>query len=1014
MKMVKRISFIVTITLIFWGDLAYGYSNMTSSPYQNWKYFGSIYILTTPEGADLPASASENDFPLLVRLDKGFFNFSQAKSRGDDIRFSNKAGVPLAFQIEEWNPATGTASIWVRIPNIKGNARQEIKMYWGKAGAKSESGGKAVFNESNGYLTVLHMNDPVKDEVGAVISKNRGTTATRGLIGKAKHFEEGQGISCGENIQCYPTGANPSTTEAWVRADKPNSTIIGWGNEEKAGKVVMQFASPPHIRVDGYWSNATVTGTSKLPMLKWVHLVHTYQNGDSRVYVNGLLDGVSQSTKTPLSIRNPAKMWIGGWMNEYNFTGNIDEVRISKVVRSADWIKLQYENQKPLQTLVGPLVPSGSAFSVSQDQITLPEGKNATFSAIAGGAQKVYWVLKRDGAETVVAVDQLSYTLDAGRVVSDQAFVLQFKAVYTNEIKTRDIAVTIREAIPEPVFTLKAPATWNGRNTIEVVPAISNPDAMKAKGGGDLNYNWLVSGGAVIKEITPGKLLLRRSQCSGRITVRLALNNGGAEVAATASILVTEPKSDPWVQRIPGKDEKPGDNQFYARDDNNEGTLYYNGSLTKPADSVFLRIYADGKLSETESHKVPSDKKYAFTAKLKAGLIKYKVEFGSIKRGTDEVLNTVANIVCGDAYIIDGQSNAEANDYGKAVNPYTSDWVRSYGCSDTDPEKSRLKLWGNAVSYDNQGAKLQIGYWGIELAKKFVENQMMPVCIINGSVGGSRIDVHQRNEANPIDKNTIYGRLLWRVQQAGLTHGIRGVFWHQGENDQGAAGSSGRFGWETYQQYFIDMSAAWKQDYPNIQHYYIFQIWPRSCAMTENGSDNVLREMQRTLPRYFSNMSIMSTLGIKPPGGCHFPPEGYAEFAHLIGPLVERDNYGKVFNKSITPPDLKKAYYTGPGHDEIALEFDQPVVWADSLINQFYLDEENGKITSGSVSGKVIVLKLKIPSSAQKITYLDSKSWSQDNLLWGENGIAALTFCSVTIASPAAADHAQKKSENGR
>lgn len=273
----------------------------------------------------------------------------------------------------------------------------------------------------------------------------------------------------------------------------------------------------------------------------------------------------------------------------------------------------------------------------------------------------------------------------------------------------------------------------------------------------------------------------------------------------------------------------------------------------------------------------------------------------------------------------------------------------------------------------------------------------MPVCIINGSVGGSRIDVHQRNEANPADSSTIYGRLLWRIQAAGLTHGIRGVFWHQGENDQGAAGPTGKFGWEDYQQHFIDMSSAWKQDYPNIQHYYIFQIWPRSCAMTENGSDNVLREVQRTLPRYFSYMGIMSTLGIKPPGGCHFPPEGYAEIARLIGPLVERDNYGKVFTRSITPPDLRQAYYSSDLKNEISLEFDQPVVWSDSLADEFYLDGGNGKIAEGIVSGNTLRLKLKTPSTARKITYLDSKRWSQDRLLWGKNGIAALTFWEVEI-----------------
>lgn len=159
----------------------------------------------------------------------------------------------------------------------------------------------------------------------------------------------------------------------------------------------------------------------------------------------------------------------------------------------------------------------------------------------------------------------------------------------------------------------------------------------------------------------------------------------------------------------------------------------------------------------------------------------------------------------------------------------------------------------------------------------------------------------------------------------------------------------------------------------------------------------MLREVQRTLPRYFSNMSIMSTLGIKPPGGCHFPPEGYAQIAHLITPLAEQYNYGRLSDRSITPPDLQKAWYTNNRKDEIALEFDQPVIWNDTLVSQFYLDGEAGQVLSGCVSGNIIRLKLKSPAVAQKITYLDSKSWSQDNLLWGSNGIAALTFFDVEI-----------------
>ena len=232
--------------------------------------------------------------------------------------------------------------------------------------------------------------------------------------------------------------------------------------------------------------------------------------------MNGRLDGIATSAGAPLAIKSPARMWIGGWYNNYRFVGDIDEVRISKVARSADWVKLEYENQKPLQTLVGPLVQPGNAFSVSprQDRPCW-KGKSVTVTAQAGGAQKVYWILKRDGTETLAAVDRSRFTLDAGRVTGDTSLTLQFKAVYADEVKTRDIPVTIKEDIPEPVFTLKAPAAWNGRETIEVVPEIANLAAMQAKGRGESDYAWTVSGGAVIKEIAPDKLILKRSQNSG-------------------------------------------------------------------------------------------------------------------------------------------------------------------------------------------------------------------------------------------------------------------------------------------------------------------------------------------------------------------------------------------------------------------------------------------------------------------------------------------------------------------
>lgn len=984
--------------------LVFALASAASAQYPGWKHSGSVYILTTPDGANLPASASVENFPLLVRLHTDFFDFAQAQPGGADLRFATAKGDPLAHQIEEWDAKNGTASVWVRVPKISGNARQELKLYWGKADAKPESDGKAVFNESNGYLSVWHMGAEAKDEAGTLESKDTGTTPVAGVVGAARHFPGQKGIFCGDKIANYPTGSGSHSTEVWFRAEKPNATLIAWGNEQAQGKVVMQYRSPPHVQMDCYFSGGNVSGKGTLPRGEWVHVVHTYEKGHSRLYVNGALDGTNTTAGAPLNIKSPARLWIGGWYGNYTFVGDLDEVRVSKVVRSPEWVRLQYENQKPLQTLVGPVVQPGNEFGLPETAVAVTEGGSMAFEAKAGGAQKVYWSIVRDGqqeggpspGETVVAVDRFAYRLAAGRVTGHQKLTLRFKAVYPTETKVKDVSVLIKEAIPEPEFTLQAPTDWDGRKPIEIVPQITNRDALKAAGADKLNINWTIADLATVHEAATGKLVLKRSQNSGKMTVTATSDNGGAPTVKSVTIAVTEPAKDAWVERVPGRDEKPEDGQFYARDDKNEGTLYCTGTLADKADAVVLKVFADDKPFGEPSQKPGADGSYSLAVKLKPGLVKYRAELVAKTGPAEKVLHRAENLVCGDAYIIQGQSNAVATDFGKDDPAFRSEWVRTFG--NTSGNAKGFTGWGPAVHRSRDAEKLQIGYWGMELGRRLVEAHQVPVCFINGAVGGTRIDQHQRNAADPEDLTTIYGRLLWRVRRAKLAHGVRAVIWHQGENDQGADGPTGGYGYETYRQLFIDLAAAWKTDFPNVTRYYVFQIWPKSCAMGINGSDNRLREVQRNLPAAFSHLSVMSTLGIDPPGGCHFPAAGYAEFARLICPLVERDFYGKAPAAAITPPNLKRAHFASDKRDEVVLEFDQPVKWDSALCGQFYLDGQKGAVASGAASGNEVRLKLAAASAGKTVTYLDSAAWSQKTLLVGANGIAALTFCEVPLA----------------
>ena len=97
----------------------------------------------------------------------------------------------------------------------------------------------------------------------------------------------------------------------------------------------------------------------------------------------------------------------------------MDEVRVSKVARSPEWVRLEYENQKRLQTLVGPVIQPGSTLSVSPATATVMEGSTTTFTASAGGAQKFSWELRRDGVEEILSTGRLTCDFKAGRVTGE-------------------------------------------------------------------------------------------------------------------------------------------------------------------------------------------------------------------------------------------------------------------------------------------------------------------------------------------------------------------------------------------------------------------------------------------------------------------------------------------------------------------------------------------------------------------------------------------------------------------
>ena len=200
-----------------------------------------------------------------------------------------------------------------------------------------------------------------------------------------------------------------------------------------------------------------------------------------------------------------------------------------------------------------------------------------------------------------------------------------------------------------------------------------------------------------------------------------------------------------------------------------------------PADSVFLKLYVGNKLLVTKHQSIGPDRKYALSATLNAGLITYRTEFGVKRGGAETILEKANDLVCGDVFVIQGQSNAEAWTDERVIHPY-----KAHGF-EVLARRVRIKTVpgtrsGAMPCLSTVAPIIIIPNWllGSRVRQDAYRKAQGSHLYHQWGAGGTRIDQHQRNEADPTDVKTIYGRLLWRLQQAKLTHGVRAVLWHQG------------------------------------------------------------------------------------------------------------------------------------------------------------------------------------------------------------------------------------------
>jgi len=371
--------------------------------YTQWS--NSTTITLNSVGMGLTANVT--NFPVLVRLNPGnFTGFANVNAGGTDMRFSKTDGTHLPYQIERWVDNAGnndTAEIWVLVPQVNMNdGTQSFKMYWGKTGSGDSSRPQVVFDVANGFLGVYHLsNNNFNDATSSGLNGTNNSTAdVAGIIGVGKNFNGSAYISMPST-----NFGNSFTISMWMKPNSTVSNLIGLAANKGSGAATNGFAYfvNTYNTANGelYFEDGNgtlgaqlVSGTGQVSYASptsWYYLAVTVNRsgGTGVQYMNGA--NVTNAAPVRTDFANSGAWRIGEFTDgNFALNGYVDEVVVSTVIRSADWIKLSYQNQQASQTLVSICTtqPSFTANLVSQ---TIPAGDTVTFSVTATNGSSYQW-----------------------------------------------------------------------------------------------------------------------------------------------------------------------------------------------------------------------------------------------------------------------------------------------------------------------------------------------------------------------------------------------------------------------------------------------------------------------------------------------------------------------------------------------------------------------------------------------------------------------------------------------
>jgi MSHA biogenesis protein MshQ len=336
----------------------------------DWHYRKQITIDHTKVEGDL------SNFPILVsHISSDFSNKTQQD--GDDFVFTYIKGthqIQLCHEIEYYNHIDGELVAWVNIPNLRSDEDTIFYLYYGNPTCGNQQNPESVWDSN--YCGVWHLDNFLDSTMNDNDGVNHGTDDIDGKIGIAKDFTttEKDYIDLTDLPEPADSSTYKATFEAWICPKEMISVAIinKMDNYFEPDKRSYNF----HLHTNGkisfgaysgtWYSNGRLIGAKTNDELvtsgKWQYIVAIVDLSLKNIifYCDGKEKECTIETfGSPPNYFYDIKLneWLGAYRSEssgtWHYDGSMDEVRISKTIRSATWISTQFNNQNNPSNFLG-------------------------------------------------------------------------------------------------------------------------------------------------------------------------------------------------------------------------------------------------------------------------------------------------------------------------------------------------------------------------------------------------------------------------------------------------------------------------------------------------------------------------------------------------------------------------------------------------------------------------------------------------------------------------------------